>query len=166
MNLIDKDSTQVPFKILNDELNLRMLIDFEKQENQKYSFEMLPGAIIDFYNKSNDSLTTQFSTEAYTKYGNLTLNLLNTNEFPLIVELLDSKENIISFVTISENIPIEFLTLKPNKYLVRIIVDKNNNGKFDTGNYLNKAQAEKVYLFENPIDVRANWEVNETLVLP
>lgn len=166
MNLIDKDSTQVPFKILNDELNLRMLIDFEKQENQKYSFEMLPGAIIDFYNKSNDSLTTQFSTEAYTKYGNLTLNLLNTNEFPLIVELLDSKENIISFVTISENIPIEFLALKPNKYLVRIIVDKNNNGKFDTGNYLNKTQAEKVYLFENPIDVRANWEVNETLVLP
>lgn len=166
MNLIDKDSVSIPFKIINDELNLKMQIDFEMQENQKYSFEMLPGAIIDFYNKPNDSLSTVFETSSYTKYGNLILNLSNTSVFPLIVELLNEKEQIISFVIINENIPIEFPHLRPNKYLVRIIVDENNNGKYDTGNYLNKTQPEKVYLFEKPIDVRANWEVNETLVLP
>lgn len=166
MNLINKDSTQVPFNIINDELNLKLLIDFEKQENQNYSFEMLPGAITDFYNKSNDTLTKLFTTESYSKYGNLTLTLGNTKEFPLIVELLDDKENIISFTSINENIPVEFLALKPNKYFVRIIVDENKNGKFDTGNFLNKTQPEKVYLFDKPIDVRANWEVNETLIIP
>mgnify|MGYP006374321633 FL=1 len=166
MNLIDNDSVQIPFNIINDELNLKMFIDFEKLENQRYSFEMLPGAIIDFYNKSNDSLSTTFQTEAYTKYGNLTISLGNTSQFPLIVELLDEKGKIIIFKTIEENIPIEFPYLKPNKYFVRIIVDENKNGKFDTGNYLKKIQPEKVYLFEKPIDVRANWEVNETLVIP
>lgn len=166
MNLIDKDSVQVPFNIINDELNLKMIIDFEKQENQNYSFEMLPGAIIDLFNKSNDSLSSVFQTDAYSKYGNLTLNLGNTTQFPLIIELLNEKEQIISFKVIEENKPIEFLNLKPNKYLVRIIVDENRNGKFDTGIYLEKIQPEKVYLFERPIDVRANWEVNETLVIP
>ena len=165
MNLIDKDSVSIPFNIVNDEYNLKMLIDFEKKENQKYSFEMLPGAIIDFYDKSNDSLSLQLTTEAYSKYGNLTLNIANADKFPLIVELLDEKENIISYQIIDKNIPLEFFALRPNKYYVRIIVDENNNGKFDTGNYLNKTQPEKVYLFDNPIDVRANWEVNETLIL-
>jgi len=166
MNLIDKDSVQIPFNVKNDALHLKLNIEFEKQENQKYSFEMLPGAILDFYNKANDTLVQNFETEAFSKYGNLTLNLNNTKDFPLIVELLNEKEEIISFVIINENIPIEFAHLKPNKYLVRIIVDENKNGKFDTGNYLLKQQPEKVYLFEKPIDVRANWEVNETLVIP
>ncbi|WP_177761274.1 Ig-like domain-containing protein [Flavobacterium sp. I3-2] len=166
MNLINKDSIQVPFNIINDELNLKMIIDFEKLENQKYSFEMLPGAIVDFYNKSNDSLSTTFQTDAYTKFGNLTLTLGNTSQFPLIIELLNEKEQIIAFKIIEENNPVEFPNLKPSKYFVRIIVDENKNGKFDTGNYLLKQQPEKVYLFEKPIDVRANWEVNETLVIP
>jgi len=166
MNLIDKDSVKVPFNIINNALDLNMLIDFEKQENQKYSFEMLPGAIIDFYNKSNDTISKTFETSAYSKYGNLTLNLQNTHQFPLIIELLNEKEQIISFAVLNENIPVEFPHLKPNKYLVRILVDENKNGKFDTGNYLEKKQPEKVYLFDKPIDVRANWEVNETLILP
>jgi len=166
MKLIDKDSTQIPFNIINDSLHLKLLINFEKQENQKYTLEVLPGAIIDFYNKSNDTLIQNFRTDAYSKFGNLTLTLSNTKDFPLIIELLNEKEQIISFTTLNENTPIEFPHLRPNKYLVRVIVDKNNNKKFDTGNYLLKQQPEKVYLFDKPIDVRANWEVNETLVLP
>lgn len=166
MNLIDKDTVQVPFELINDPVHLKMDISFEKKENQNYSFEMLPGAITDFYNKTNDSLVGRFSTKAYTDYGNLTLNISNTKTFPLIVELLDEKENIISFQILENNQPIEFALLKPSKYIVRIIVDENKNSKYDTGNYLLKKQPERVYLFEKLIDVRANWEVNETLNLP
>lgn len=166
MNLIDKDSVQLPFEVINDSLHLKIKLNFEKKENQKYSFEMLPGAITDFYNKTNDSLVGNFTTSAYTDYGNLTINLSNAPDSQMIIELLNEKENIISYQIIETNKAIEFPYLKPNKYFVRVIVDSNKNEKFDTGNFLLKQQPEKVYLFEKEIDVRANWEVNETLQIP
>ncbi len=38
--------------------------------------------------------------------------------------------------------------------------------KWDTGSYLEKRQPEKVINFLKEFDIRANWELNETLVMP
>ena len=46
-----------------------------------------------------------------------------------------------------------------------IIEDLNKNDIWDTGNYLNKVQPEKVYYSNFELDVRANWDFNETLNL-
>ena len=57
----------------------------------------------------------------------------------------------------------EYLT--PKKYKIRIIYDTNTNGKWDTGNYLNKQKPEAVYHFPTLLDVRANWELQEQFIL-
>jgi len=46
-----------------------------------------------------------------------------------------------------------------------VIYDDNDNGKWDTGNYLKSLQPEEVYYFENIIDAKANWEVVESFTL-
>jgi hypothetical protein len=48
---------------------------------------------------------------------------------------------------------------------VRIIYDENENGIWDTGNFLEFRQPEEVYYFKNVIEAKANWEVVERLVL-
>ena len=58
-----------------------------------------------------------------------------------------------------------FELIKPGKYIFRIIKDDNGNKKWDTGNYLNKVQPEKVYYSNFELDVRANWDFNETFNL-
>jgi hypothetical protein len=46
-----------------------------------------------------------------------------------------------------------------------MIKDDNGNKIWDTGNYLQKIQPEDVYYFSNELDIRANWDFNETFNL-
>ena len=46
-----------------------------------------------------------------------------------------------------------------------MIKDRNNNQQWDTGNYLKKIQPEEVVYMEGEIDLRANWDQNETFTV-
>lgn len=56
----------------------------------------------------------------------------------------------------------EFYYLKPQKYYMRLIVDRNNNGKWDTGNYDSDQQAEEVYYYPEAIECKAKWDLIES----
>ncbi len=56
----------------------------------------------------------------------------------------------------------EFYYLKPQKYYLRLIVDRNNNGKWDTGCYDEDQQAEEVYYYPGDIECKAKWDVTES----
>ena len=58
-----------------------------------------------------------------------------------------------------------FEYIKPASYRVRVIYDENENGKWDTGSFLNKTQPERVFYYPGEIEIRANWDVNETFIL-
>ncbi|MBL7884368.1 MAG: hypothetical protein JNL69_09885, partial [Bacteroidia bacterium] len=45
------------------------------------------------------------------------------------------------------------------KYKLKIIVDENNNGKWDAGNYIQHQQPEKVIYNSELINVRSNWDL-------
>ena len=52
--------------------------------------------------------------------------------------------------------------LFPGEYELILYEDRNENGKWDTGNYDEKRQAEKRRIFE--LDkLRANWEVESII---
>jgi len=166
ISLISKDSTQVPFTIFTDSLNLATEVRFDKKEKEAYTLTALAGAFTDLYSKQNDSITQTLTTKSYTDYGNVTITLENTKKFPLIVQILDDKEVVIAYEILTENKPILFDRLTPKKYFIRVIYDENKNGVWDTGDYLEGRQPEEVYYFTNEIDVRPNWERNETFILP
>ena len=164
--LSSKESTSIPFDFRLDSVQLKTRIEFDKKENQSYTLKILPGGITDMYGSTNDTLKYNFATTAYKDYGNLTLQLTGSEkDASLLVQLLDEKEHLFTQVLFSEDAPLVFKNLPPAKYFVRIIYDENKNGKWDTGNYIMKIQPEKVYYFPTPIDVRANWELNESLEL-
>ncbi|PSR04681.1 MAG: hypothetical protein BRD50_03090 [Bacteroidetes bacterium SW_11_45_7] len=48
--------------------------------------------------------------------------------------------------------------LRPQTYKLRIIVDQNNNGRWDPGNYSRNKQPEQVIYYKGKIEVRKNWE--------
>ncbi len=56
-----------------DDFKQELVFDFEKKEEQKYIFNLLPGALKDFYEKENDTLNYKLATKNYTDYGNLRL---------------------------------------------------------------------------------------------
>jgi hypothetical protein len=48
--------------------------------------------------------------------------------------------------------------LNPGNYNMQIILDKNNNGKWDPGVLLKKIQPEKVINYATPIVLKAGWD--------
>ena len=60
---------------------------------------------------------------------------------------------------------VDFNALEPATYRVRIIFDENGNGKWDTGSYLQKKQPERVLYYPEAIEVRANWELEQSFIL-
>ncbi|MFM2369306.1 MAG: hypothetical protein RL619_1606, partial [Bacteroidota bacterium] len=63
------------------------------------------------------------------------------------------------------NTKIAFDLLEPAVFSLRIIYDDNKNKIWDSGNYLEKRQAEEVIYFSKEIDIRANWDVNQVFDL-
>ena len=161
MKLINKDSIALDFTTEYIEFEQELVFDFKKEEDEKYILELLPGAITDFYGKTNDTINQKFGTKTYADYGNLRVNLKNVNRFPLIVELLNNKGKVLASQTSEKETTLSFDLIDPLLYTIRVIYDDNGNGEWDTGNFLEKKQAEEIVYFPKEIDVRANWDVEQ-----
>lgn len=58
-----------------------------------------------------------------------------------------------------------FSYLTPKEYGIKIIHDRNDNGKWDSGKYLKKIQPESVEIRPGTITLRSNWDHDVTMIL-
>ena len=161
ITLRNKDSIAVNFTSSYDDFNQEISFDFKKEEEQKYTLEILPEAFTDFYETKNDSLQFDVRTKLISDYGNLKVNLSGAKRFPLILEILDEKGDVMYSKISQKETALIFETIEPKQYTLRIIYDDNANGFWDTGDYLAKKQAEEIIYYPKQIDVRANWDVEQ-----
>ena len=165
IKITDKDSVAVSFKTDYDIFTQQFILDFKREPLQKYQFTLLPGALTDYLEQANDTLSYRLNTKNTSDYGNLRVNLQNVKQFPVIVELTTDKGDVIASAYSEKNTTIDFNNLNPALYTLRIIYDENKNKEWDTGNYLEKRQSEEVIYFPTAIDVRANWDVEQVFDL-
>ena len=161
IKLINKDSVSVDFTTKYDDFNQQLLFDFKAAPSENYTFKIIPGAMIDYLERPNDTLVFKLSTRNLSDYGNLAVNLQNVKRFPVIVELTNEKGDVLATEYSESSSKVEFNLVEPSLFWLRIIYDDNKNKKWDSGNYLEKRQAEEVVYFSKAIDVRANWDVEQ-----
>ena len=165
IKITDKDSTVIDFKETLSKSKTKLYLDFEKKYNTDYNFELLPKTITDIFGISNDSLSFKLKTKSPEDYGIINIDLVSSKNSAYIVELLNEKDVLIRLVKIDKPKKVSFNLLPPGNYGVRITIDENNNGVWDTGSFLNRRQPEVVKYFDKKIELRANWDVNESFVL-
>ncbi|HET8753675.1 MAG TPA: hypothetical protein VFM59_04875, partial [Salinimicrobium sp.] len=165
VTIINKDTVAVDFSMKYDEFRNEIILNFDKQEQQIYSFTALPGAFTDFFGSKNDTLRANFRTQAYSDYGNETVNLQNVREYPIIVQLTNEEGEIQAEKFSNGESSFTFEHLKPGNYFIRVIYDRNDNKTWDTGNYLLKQQPEEIIYFPEVLEVRANWDMNRVFIL-
>ena len=162
----DIDSLIIPFTTsINDRLD-EIDIDFEVSPSDNYSIFIKPRAIKDIRGIENDTLQYNVVSQTLEDYGNVFLDVITNNDSKYILHLIDSSSNIIrEFNNVNSNSTVIFDYIRPGKYTFRLIEDLNSNDIWDTGNYLKQVQPEPVYYFSSELDVRANWDLNETFNL-
>ena len=110
-------------------------------------------------------LKYKFETKNTSDFGNLRIKLENVKQFPVIVQILDKKGDLLEERYSESNTSINFDLIEPNLFTLRLIYDTNKNRIWDPGNYLEKRQSEEVIYFSKEIDVRANWDVDQVFNL-
>jgi len=88
---------------------------------------------------------------------------IRTNEESFIVQLLDNNFKVIREV--HDQRKVRFVDVNPGDYQVRLIIDRNNNGRWDPGNYFEHTEPEPVVYYRAADGstilkgVKANWEI-------
>jgi hypothetical protein len=156
---IDTIEVRKTYEIVYDSLTQRRVFLKSKwKEQNKYRIEAFPGAFTDIYYHTNDTLLTTFSLQDKSFYGTLTVTFTGINT-PVLVQLMNEKENVLRMEMAYTNGGIIFDFLPPSKYKLKFVYDVNRNKQWDTGNYLRKIQPEKVRYYEGEINIRSNWDL-------
>ena len=163
INFVHTDSIYITYKAFISKKESSVGFLFEKKFKTSYKLNLYPDALVDIFETSNDTVTSQFRTRSIEDYGEISLSIQNPKKVPVIIQLTDINDVTVAQETSSENKTISFNYLIPKKYKIRIIYDTNNNGKWDTGNYLEKKQPEPVQYFPEVQEIRPNWVLNEVI---
>ncbi len=157
ITVLDRDSVNVPFESSYDKLTNIYGLQFKKEESQKYTIQMLPGALEDFFGTINDTLNYSARTKSYADFSNVRVTLRNES-YPIIVQLMTERGEIKYEQFATEKRLFDFRNISPGNYYLRVIFDTNGNQKWDSGNYLKKLQPERISYYPELIDARANWD--------
>ena len=128
-----------------------------------YRLFMLPGAVESIYDMEHDTIDIPFKTRDIEYYGKILLTIQNVHH-PVIVQLT-SGDRVARQVTLYKDELYTFSYLVPGDYGIKCIHDINGNGKWDTGEYLEKRQPEPVEILSRKITVRSNWDHEVTMTL-
>lgn len=128
----------------------------------EYSLEVDSAAFTDIYGKVSAKYKQGIRIPSMDEYSTLVMTLQNMNGKNCLLQLLNESDNPVKEVY-AENNQATFHYVKPGKYYLRLIVDDNDNGKWDTGDYTCQLQPEAVYYYPKAIeckakrDVQGNW---------
>lgn len=117
-------------------------------------------AMTDIYGLQTKPLKVDFNVRKMEEYGNIVFNITAVRD-SAIVELLDGTEKIVLRAPV-KNHRAELLNLLPGKYYARLFIDRNGNGKYDTGNYDMHLQPEETVYYPGAINLKKNWDVEQT----
>ena len=155
--IMDSDSANVSYTASFEEFENAYNFIFDKKESTSYKIQILPEAFQDIFGNTNDTLNYSIRTVKKSDYGNIRVRLINP-KFPLIVQLVDDKGNMVYEKYTTESSVVDFNDLVPKQYYLRAIFDTNGNKKYDPGSFLKHEQPERVSYAQEIDPVRANFD--------
>ena len=150
----------VEYTFRQDSVNsLKYYIERQWDYEESYRLNIDSAQIFSIYGKWNNTLEANFKIKSEDEYGHFFLNINGISE-PAFVELLNGNDVPVRKAQVKDGGAL-FMNLRPDKFYVRLIVDTNENGIWDTGNYAEKLQPEEVYYFSKFYNIRARLSIED-----
>lgn len=149
------DSSTIEVQTIRTEFN-RLILEFDRKQRKSLELKLGPGAVTGACGKGSEPLQQTILLKSEKDFGSLAVKFLG-DELPLIIELLNGNTVIERKQGSSMN-SLHFNQLEPGEYSFRVIVDSNENGRWDVGEETENRQPERVLYFSTATKVRGNWE--------
>ncbi len=144
--------------IHNEQAILNYTIKSDWEPGVKYEMIIDSAAIADIYGLNSDSINVQFNVKTIESYGTILFEIVNPQD-DWLIQLINRKNIVVQQKYIRRKSgKIGFRHINPGEYMLRIVVDENKNGKWDSGNYYERIQPETIIYYPQKLNVRKNWE--------
>ncbi len=160
-----KEPKRVPIHFRRDTANMRRWhIEAPWQENSGYKLYIPKGTFEDVAGQQNDSLGGNYTTLNPEKYATVKLTLKpRLKEATYIIQLLSGSGSLQQEKGTKGGL-VEFNYVPAGEIKFRLIEDMNGNGKWDTGNVVERRQPERAEYYisaegEEIFATKANWEI-------
>ena len=135
---------------------------------KKYQLTVPKNTLSSFYNRSSESVRFDFEVAKPEDFGSFAAHIINPPTQKFWIQLLNEK-NETAYQQYTNSTDVKFVNLKPGAYRLRILVDNNENGVWDSSDFENEVLGEEAYLFRksgdkelmSKINIRPMWEINE-----
>jgi len=158
--------TTIYYVAVPDSFVTRLPLPISFEDKKSYAIIIADSAFIGYNDLTNDSIKTSFVTQSEKDYGSLIMNYeVPENGYHYIAQLKSGK-SIIQEDVLTMTRTIVYKHLTPGNYIITLIEDRNQNGRWDAGDYPSKTQPEKVIKYPADINIRAYWDNEETFTIP
>jgi hypothetical protein len=163
---ISEDSTTnfVELKFAVDEkTKMFIAVDFDKKENTKYVLEIPDSTVQDIFGMWNKKIIYRFTTNSKASYGNLHITLKTEHpENYYVIRLMNAGNEIVKefFFTGNGERKVSVDNILAGSYKFVVIDDTNKNGQWDTGDFKNKIQPEKIYTYKDTYQLKGGWDLD------
>lgn len=132
------------------------------QPETMYSVELDSAAFTSIYGVSTIEKSLSLKVRSLEDYSTLILKIEPFNP-DMMIQVLDSKEQVVRTLR-ADTAGTRFEYLQPESYYVRLYEDLNGDSVWTTGDWLHHLQPEPVYYFSTKVQLKANWDFEETVL--
>lgn len=138
---------------------MRLLTEMTWKPKTKYRVTIDSLAVTDIYGNHNRPFVQEVSTHAIEDYAAIFFNIGDLGPDSAIVELLSSDKPVRLEPVRNGVATFEYVT--PGAYYARLFIDRNQNGRWDTGSVADTVQPEDVFYFSKKLNLKKNWDVEQ-----
>lgn len=166
--LVSRDTSKMRMIRGSDTLSLKFFpvndpftIKISNQLSQKPAFDLvfLKNSFFGINGEKNDSIGIKFRNLKAEDLGNLDFKVIAFDKQKLVLEIYDSKSNLVQSHSFQDSTTLNLKRFYPGKYKARVVFDSNEDGIWTTGNPKKRIQAERVAEYQEEIEIRANWDL-------
>ena len=148
----------------NDSVFKTIISYYNNLNPKKLTYKIGRDQLLTITGDTLKDINQTFNVRESEYYGSLKGSILKKiNEGNYVIELVsDNLSLVLKNETNSPNF--EFNNIIPGKYFIRIYDDTNNNKEWDYYSITTKRESEKIYFFQDLIDIRSNWSVDDVVL--
>ncbi|MDE6323500.1 MAG: Ig-like domain-containing protein [Paramuribaculum sp.] len=155
------DVTEPAFTIAGQYNPRRLTATYNWKPGARYRLTVDTLSIVGIYDHHIGNLSYEFSVRPVEEYGNITFNITGLDSTSAFVQLLNSQDAPVYTVTVADG-KADFIHVLPATYFARLVMDSNNNRKWDKGSVADSIQPEDVFYFPKKINLKKNWDIAQS----
>ncbi len=124
-----------------------------------FKISMRPGAVTAWFNRSADSSEWSLKTLNREDLGNLDFTIKGEPGFTYVLQLLGPSKEKVMEKSFTDSTLVRLRNYKPGKYSAQLVVDENGDNRWTSGDFFTRKQPEPILKYSEPIEIRANWDL-------